>query len=175
MTVYTIQKASQDDLDGLIAVHTQSWLDAYPNEKEGVSYDFISNHVKSFSTETGREKRAGYIQESHDNPDYYLRIAKDSERTVVGFVDAQRGDTPELCGLYIGKSAYGSGLARQLVEPALAWLGTTNDIKLTVVSYNHRAQAFYRKLGFEPVPGSNKFYNNKPLTVIDMIRKGDKS
>lgn len=171
---FEIMRPTQDDVEGLIEMHAQSWLDAYPNPEYDVSREFIEEHVKRFTSDEGRAKRAAYVKESYENPDYYLRIVKDSDGKIIGFVDARKGSVPELCGLYIDKTAYGSGLARVLAEPALRWIGQENDIKLTVVAYNDRAQAFYKKLGFEAVPESDKSHDNIPLNVIDMIRKGDK-
>jgi ribosomal protein S18 acetylase RimI-like enzyme len=173
MTEYRIEKPVLKDADGLIAMHAQSWIDTYPNDSQGVTREFIEEHIKEFSSEEGKERRLNYIKESYDNPDYYFRVAKDEDGKIVGFVDARRGKEPELCGLYIDKSTQGSGLARQMAEPALRWLGMENDIKLVVVAYNERAQAFYKKFGFEKVSGSENFHDNKPLSVIEMIRKGD--
>lgn len=173
MSDFTIVRPTQDDRDGLIAMQAQSWIDAYPNDDYGISLEYIEDYVQGFSTPAGQAKRLGYIRESYENDDYYLRIAKDKAGKVVGFVDARRGQPPELNGLYIDKSAYGSGLAMDLAEPALQWLDKKRDIKLTVLAYNERAQRFYRKLGFVDVPNSEKFHKNTPLKVIDMIREGD--
>ena len=41
----------------------------------------------------------------------------------------------------------GSGLGTKLVESAEAWLGNI-PIHLEVVTYNHKAITFYKKLGF---------------------------
>jgi|TARA_B100001245_G_scaffold55335_1_gene37494 ribosomal protein S18 acetylase RimI-like enzyme len=172
MSEYIIKQPVPEDVDGLIAMHQQSWRDTYPNVEHGISQEYVDGYIKRFSSDEGREKRLGYIHESHSNPDYYLRVAKDGDR-IVGFVDARRGEIPELCGLYVDASAQGSGLAQQMAESALRWLGLDHDIKLVVVDYNQRAQSFYKKLGFNKVPGSEKFYKNEPLTVIEMVRKGD--
>jgi RimJ/RimL family protein N-acetyltransferase len=175
MSEYKVLQPTDDDVLALAKMHSKSWIDAYPNDEYGVSREFIEEHIKKLTTEKGLSFRHGLVKEQQDNPDYYLRVAKDKNDLIVGFVDARRGEEPELCGLYIDESTYGSGLARQLAEPVMEWLGRERDIKLTVVAYNLRAQAFYKKLGFEVVPGSDKFHNNTPLPVIDMIRKGDKS
>lgn len=171
MTKYIITQPTEADADGLINMHVRSWLVTYPSEENGVSEDFVRDRVKRFTTSEGQEKRRDYIRESYSNPDYYLRVAKDETGTVVGFVDARRGATNELCGLYIDSSAYGSGLATELAEPALEWLGKGKDIMVTVVAYNGRAQAFYRKLGFALVAGSERPYKDTPIRVVDMVRK----
>lgn len=171
MSNYTISIPEQSDRDGLIAMHVQSWLDTYPNEAAGVSAEYIKERVKVFSSEEGREKRAEYIREAHENPDYYLRIAKDAQGAVVGFVDARRGELVELRGIYIDKSAYGSGLAMELTEPALEWLGDDQEITVSVASYNQRAIAFYEKLGFVQVNGTKRLHKDTPIEVMDMKRE----
>lgn len=173
MSKYTITQPTEADTDGLIDMHVRSWLATYPSEENGVSEEFVQGRVKRFTTSDGQEKRRGYIRESHSNPDYYLRIAKDTEGTVVGFVDARRGATHELCGLYIDSSTYGSGLAAELAEPALEWIGKDKDITVTVTTYNGRAQAFYRKLGFTLVEGSERIYKDTPMHIVDMVRRGE--
>lgn len=172
MSSYQIRLPEKSDLDGLISVHVQSWKDTYPNEAEGVSKDFVNEYMERFTNKSGREKRSQYITEAHENPNYFLRIAEDEEGTVIGFVDARKSDNDyELCGLYIDKLMYGKGLAHDLADIALDWLGRSNDVRLDVVSYNKRAQRFYEKLGFKTIVGSKRQYKNTPIYVVDMIRK----
>jgi ribosomal protein S18 acetylase RimI-like enzyme len=119
-------------------------------------------------------KRRNYVEEAHTNPDYFLRIAKDRDGKVLGFIDVRRREKEnELCGLYVDKMVYGTGLAQAFTDEALHWLGDNKDIRLTVATYNNRAQAFYRKLGFEIVPGSERLRDNTGIPIVEMIRKGD--
>jgi len=174
MSKFIITSPNIDDARGLAEMHTRSWIDVYPNEEAGVSLAFIKKYVVKFTNNDGIAKRTAYIREGKTNPDYLLRIAKDQAGKIVGFVDSRKRDgTFELNGLYIDTSAYGSGLALELANLALDWLGRNNEIKVTLVVYNERAKHFYEKLGFEYVPGSETIHNNTPLTVMDMIRKGD--
>ena len=175
MSDYRIVQPTKEDVNELAEMHAQSWLDAYPNENAGVSEDFVQKRAGQFMSPEGNKKRLAYINESYANPDYFFRIAKDNQGKIVGFVDARRDENShELNGLYIDKSEYGSGLAMELAEPALEWLGKEHDIKVTVVEYNGRAQAFYKKLGFELVPGTQHFHKDTPMPVVDMLRKGDR-
>lgn len=173
MSTWSIFQPSSEDIDDLIAMHAQSWIDAYPNEKEGVSEDFIRERIKEFSNQDGKSRRLALVKKSYENPNYYLRISKNSDGKVVGFVDARRDEVTELCGLYIDKSVYSSGLADQLAGLALDWLGRWSDIKIVVVAYNKRAQGFYEKHAFKKTLGSEHFHRNTPLRVIETIRRGD--
>lgn len=171
---YEIVQPTVEDAEGLVAMHGQSWLDAYPNDEHGVSREFIQEHVDQRASKEGIEKRRQYIQESYTNPDYYFRIAKNSQGEVVGFVDGRKGEKNELNGLYIDKAEYGKGLAQQLCDGILAWFSDKDDIYLTVVTYNGRAKTFYQKLGFEIIPGSEHLHKGTVIPVVDMIRKGEK-
>jgi GNAT superfamily N-acetyltransferase len=42
----------------------------------------------------------------------------------------------------------GKGIGKRLLQTALDWLGTEKEVVLQVVSYNEKAIAFYRALGF---------------------------
>ena len=100
MSQYTITKPTPEDTDSLIEMHHQSWLDAYPNDTEGVSRDFIDTYFKKrMKEDDGRKKRAKYIDEARTNPNCYFRIAKDANNKVVGFVNARRGENSRSLGL----------------------------------------------------------------------------
>ena len=175
MADYTIEQPIVSDAEELIAMHSQSWIDTYPNEEHGITLDHVQGRIDQFTSDEGYEKRRNYIREGLENPDYYLRIARNIKGKIVGFVDARRGkEGIELCGMYVDKSEHGKGVALLLAKGAMQWLGDEADVILNVVIYNKRAQAFYQKLGFEIIPDSVHFHNNTVIPVINMIRKGEK-
>lgn len=176
MTDYRIVVPELEDIEGIIEMHVQSWLDVYPNEEQGISREHVQESVKRFTNEDGHIKRRKYIEEAHTNPDYFFRIAKDADGRIVGFIDVRRrSEENELGGLYLDKAAHGTGLAQQLADQAMSWLGDDGkNIRLTVATYNDRAQAFYRKLGFELVPGSERAKDNTGIPIVEMLRKGGK-
>ncbi len=174
MLQYKIAIPELEDTEGIIDMHVQSWLDVYPNDEHGISREYVKEQVKRFTNDDGHKKRRSYIEEAHTNPDYFFRIAKDKDDKIVGFIDVRRGDQEnELKGLYLEKTAYGTGLARRLADEAMDWLGNNKDIRLTVVTYNDRAQAFYRKYGFERVPDSEREKDNTGIPIVEMVRKGE--
>lgn len=171
---YSIQQPVVADAEELVAMHGQSWLDTYPAEEHGVSLEYVQKSIEERATPESLEKRRDYIRESHTNQDYYLRIARNSEGRLVGFIDGRKGEVNELTGLYIDKSEYGKGLAQELCKGLLEWLGDEKDIQLTVVDYNDRAQKFYNKMGFEKIEGSEYIYKDV-MPVIKMVRKRRKT
>lgn len=81
---------------------------------------------------------------------------------LVGFLDCGALGLPvenpapsglELYRLYVDVAAKGTGLAQELMDMALIWAkaGGANSLYLGVYHGNARAQAFYRKYGFETI------------------------
>jgi len=171
---FSIEQPTIEDVEGLLTMHVQSWFDAYPNESLGIDKSYIAKRMERLTSEKGRAKRAEIIRDAATNSNHYMQLARAKDGIVVGFVDAKIHDgIYELEGLYIDKSTYGSGLAHQLTDGALDFLGRDNEIRLTVVAYNARAQKFYHKMGFEIVEGSEHLHKDTIIPVVDMIRKGD--
>lgn len=173
MKHYTITQPTHADIDSLIAMHAASWLEVYPSPENGVSDEWVAKRVNEMKSPSGRQKRLQSIDDALADPDVLYLVAKEQGR-VVGFVVARKGANAELGALYIESAAYGSGLASELGAKAIEWIGEDSDAKLTVVSYNMRAQAFYQKLGFEVVEGSERAYKDTPMKVIDMLKIGVK-
>ena len=73
----------------------------------------------------------------------------------------------ELWGLYVARELHGSGLARALAEQALG----DEPAELWVFDGNPRAEAFYRKLGFER-DGVEAPHRETGLPGIRMVRGG---
>lgn len=64
----------------------------------------------------------------------------------------------ELHRLYVDKDVKGKGVAQRLTDEVIAWARARSApaLYLSVWENNHRAQAFYRRYGFEHV-GEHKF------------------
>lgn len=54
----------------------------------------------------------------------------------------------EIYALYVLRDYYGTGIGQALMEAALSALADFPEIYLWVLAENHRAKAFYQKLGF---------------------------
>jgi diamine N-acetyltransferase len=89
----------------------------------------------------------------------YIQLAYQGE-TLVGFLDCGALGLPlpapnpnglELYRLYLDNEAKGTGLAQTLMEMAIDWAKASQASALYLGVYcdNTRAQAFYRKYGFE--------------------------
>lgn len=71
-------------------------------------------------------------------------------------------DALELHRLYVDKEVKGAGVAQALMDDCLAWARGKGAkfLYLSVWEENHRAQAFYKRFGFEHV-GEHKFMVGK--------------
>ena len=127
-------------------MHHQAWVDAYADL---LPDDWFEHWTVDVSIAKWQR-----ILASPTPPDL-TRIAVFDETgaavawVVAGPVPSRRRRRParprELCGLYVARSHHGSGLARALAERALG----DGPAELWVFDGNPRAEAFYRKLGFE--------------------------
>ncbi len=168
---YSIERAKLEDALELAAMHNQSWIDTYPNDEAGVSLDYIKETIAGRLSEDGLNRRRRNIERSESDPTFFLRIAKNESNTIAGFIDGSLNDGKyELAGLYTEKSTHGTGLALKLWESYKEWADPTRPIWLTVVTYNERAKAFYKKIGFKELPDTERLYNGTHIPVVDMER-----
>jgi RimJ/RimL family protein N-acetyltransferase len=167
---YTIEQPKVSDALELTKLHNQSWIETYPNEEFGISQEYIEDRVSNRLSTEGIERREAAIKSSSKNATYFLRIARDEFGSIVGFIDGHlKDDGYWLDGLYTFRSTYGTGLGKLLWEAYLPWTDN-KDITLTVASYNQRAVAFYTKLGFTKVSGSEGKFADTPMPIVNMVR-----
>lgn len=168
-----IRPTTIDDIPKMRAMHARSWLDAYPNEDHGVTRKWVEERTNGWLTPEALEDSRVRFGTVYGSPQHFHRIAvKNSD--VVGIVHASKTEKGQhLEALYIAKEFYGSGLAKRLMDQALNWLDLSLPVDLEVVTYNKRAQAFYKKYGFEEKIGSEHLFAEK-MPVIVMERKGDR-
>jgi ribosomal protein S18 acetylase RimI-like enzyme len=94
------------------------------------------------------------------SPEFTFRLAEDSGR-LAGFVKLGPDNLPgealpgtiELYQLYVLEPWHGSGIARELMDWAIAEARRQGARYLTLTVYidNHRARRFYERYGFEEV------------------------
>ena len=138
-----IRAMTKNDLAAVSRLLGQSWRRTYSpimgaeptarlsDEKhapEKLAAELADNNKMSFVAEQGDGSIAGYAM-----------AAMDSQGDVM------------LDRLHIEPSAYGSGLAQDLLHAVLAAHAGVASIALEVIEGNDRAIAFYRKHGFEVV------------------------
>jgi ribosomal protein S18 acetylase RimI-like enzyme len=146
---FIVEPALPADADAIADIQRIAWLNTYVNQEAGITLEDVSSR---FEGEQGDQKRENWraIVES-DEPHRAIYVARGEEGRILGYVAARinsRGRAT-VGSLYVLPEAQGSGIGSKLMERALAWFSPDADVWLEVVSYNHRAVEFYKRLGFE--------------------------
>ncbi len=165
-----IETPSLDDVEGYRRVQARGWLDAYPNEDAGVPLEWVEQETSSWLTPEALKSSRERVQSILDDPQRrFLYVAK-VEGKPVGMVHTTAVDgNQRLEAVYVDKEFHGTGLAQELFDTAMAHLSPDLPVTLEVIAYNERAQRFYKKNGFEIVPGSEHFYKGIMPSIV-MVR-----
>lgn len=139
---YHLRQATPDDAEALVRMHTQAHEECYAHV---LTEEFFAARRESIAS------RAEQRRASLETSDPRIIALDDTER-VIGLADAGAARDEDLSGelelysIYVLKEAYGSGLGQALLDAAIGHRAAS----LWVLEDNPRAQAFYRKNGFEP-------------------------
>ena len=153
-----------------MSVHLQSWRESYAH----VLGDEVFRRRESDRSAAVEHRRAALAEQALD-PAIRNWLAHSEDGRLLGFASAgpardSDADVPlELWSIYILAEAYGKGVGQALLEqavekePAYVW----------VLEDNARAQAFYRRNGFE-ADGTSKdlpqVWAGTEMVEIRMVR-----
>jgi len=145
VTEVLIRTATVEDAEKIAAVHLASWREAYTDV---VPQEYLDSLDLDERTRAWREVFADLDRATS------VWVAED-EGGVVGFAslgpsrdeDAER-TTMEIYSIYLEPSAWGRGVARELMRTVLAALPDGSAVTLWVLAANARAAHFYRRNGF---------------------------
>lgn len=141
----TLSKALPDDARGITIVRRNTWLETYPNEKEGITKEDIEESFKKSTIEEESVQRADRIR---NNADTQIWVAKDTN-SIIGFAEAQKNkDKNAIKAFYILPAYQEQGIGTELMKNILQWFTDKKSISCGVASYNTQAIAFYEKFGF---------------------------
>ncbi|NNC11958.1 GNAT family N-acetyltransferase [Planctomonas sp. JC2975] len=164
-TAISVRAATRADAAGIARVHVRSWREAYahvfsPFLLEGLR---VSVRARRWERILAAGARVWVAEEA-------TRIAG---ARIVGWAasgparDADGPEPTELQGIYVLREHYGSGTGQRLIEAALG----TDAAYLWVLGDNPRAQAFYRRNGFESDGTSRvETFGGEPAHEIRMVR-----
>ena len=131
-----IRRAIEGDAPDIGALSICVWVDTYATE--GV-YDKISKFVYSEFTEEKIleviRNKIVYVATNEDNLTGYIVLSSDTDSKI------------EIETLYVMPKFQREGVGKQLIQQSLALAGKT--IWLSTWELNHRAIAFYNKIGFK--------------------------
>lgn len=139
---YEIRRATADDADALVRMHTLAHEESYGHLLPPAFFE-----ARRATMAEQVERRRPYL----DSPQPRI-IALDETNEIVGFADAGPGrdeELPqalELYALYTLNRTYSTGLGAALLAAALG----DSPAYLWVLEANPRARTFYGKHGFHP-------------------------
>jgi len=149
MTVQ-IPDATPNDADGVGQVQQYTWLATYPNAELGITKEDIEASFHASSSEEAVKRRQAWQQRINSDPLVHLWVAKHAER-IVGFCLAKKeGTQNRIQAIYVLPEYQRTGIGKRLLQTALDWLGSQQEVVLTVASYNQQAINFYSRFGFVP-------------------------
>lgn len=142
-----IRAATPDDAESIAKVHVASWREAY---SDVVPQDYLDRLDPTERAERWRTTLTSL------NRGTSVWVAEE-EGEILGFAslgpsrdeDADR-TTMEIYAIYLEPSAWGRGVARELMRTVLAAAPDDGPVTLWVLGLNDRARHFYRRNGFTP-------------------------
>ncbi len=170
---FTIEELRPDDVEVITVLRYESYADAYVNEELGVTRKWLNErNSRYYSPEYIQSWRDRY-EAGKGNGTIMAWVARAKNGKIIGFATPfiQPEGIRRVGSLYVAKAWYGKGVGNALMSKVVEWHGPVETIELHVVSYNERAKAFYRKWGFEEVPGSETLFAYK-IPEVMMVRKG---
>jgi ribosomal protein S18 acetylase RimI-like enzyme len=139
---YVLRQATPGDAEAVVLMHTLAHEECYPHL---LSPAFFAARRDAIPERVARRRNHLDVQDPRI-------LALDANNEVVGFADAGPGrdeDGPvplELYSIYLLARAQGIGLGAALVGAVIG----ESPAYLWVLEENLRAQAFYRRYGFQP-------------------------
>ncbi len=155
-----IRKALPQDAEEIQEVLYKTWLNTYPNENHGITKEDIEERYKNTFTDEAVNKMADEIANPPEGQ--LFLVAKDGD-TVVALCRAVRSSKiNRLRTIYILPEYQSKGIGKTLWIEALNHFDPNKDIVVDVISYNEKAIAFYKKLGFSE---TGKIFQDEKLKL----------
>lgn len=167
---FTITEMTEADIEPATAMRLQSWLETYVNDEAGVTREWVEARNKQ---QLSPEKVAARL-ERFKTAKVVGWVAGDGNGKIIGVATPYADETgvQHVGSIYVDKAWHGTGISGRLMENIITWSDPTKPIVLSVAAYNERAKAFYRKWGFEEVPGSEMLHENV-IPIVSMVRRGN--
>jgi ribosomal protein S18 acetylase RimI-like enzyme len=146
---YIIGIANPEDAPGIYEVMRTTWLNTYPNEELGISYEDIRARIEGEHGEDAPVRIEKWRKAILD-PNKTVFVAKEGNR-VVGYVAPfydEKNQQRRIGGLYVLPETQGKGVGYKLINKSIESFGREHDIFLHVVTYNTKTREFYERQGF---------------------------
>jgi ribosomal protein S18 acetylase RimI-like enzyme len=169
--VYELQIVGTEDSDQLIKLWIETFKQAYEevhSSEDIAAYCATNFTMDSASSELSNSQTVCCIGSIENDPRGFYLLKHHSCPIPLG------SKSSELKQIYVLAAEYGNGLGRSLYEHALDRIRGTGSgsVWLSVSDINYRAQAFYKKLGFDQLgPGPIFEVGSERLSSTIMLYK----
>lgn len=176
---WSVGRAVPEDAEIMAHMHAESFIDTYHSPTDDEYNLRVVAYAEQYLSPRRINMRAALIAASlpsHDGDDDQLYLhAKTNRDTSLGLLYGIRTERrQEIGSLYVAKDRKRQGIGRALVERFIEWSDPKRPVQLGVAIDNFNAQAFYARLGFKEIPGTERdFIPIKGLREITMMREGD--
>lgn len=170
-----VEPARPEDAAEVFGVQRRTWLDTYPNEEAGITYEDIRLRLEGENGELVPQKVERWKQGIESTGEKRATFVVRDNDKIVGFVapgimNGQR----RIGAIYVLPEAQSQGIGGKLLKKSLEWHGRSEDIFLHVASYNQGAIDFYERHGFEQtnteiVDEAALQHGNTPIPEIEMV------
>jgi GNAT superfamily N-acetyltransferase len=159
----TIQRAGLEDIDGIMKLSRETWLDTY-----GAWYsDSAKERILAVWLEPSGLVRA--IQDSLG----FVSIAKRESGEIVGVLSARlasAGGTPKIHRLYVLPAHQRHGVGTALLAALLAECPNARSVCLEVQADNQNGLNFWLRRGFQETGVKDESVVGETIRVIEMER-----
>jgi ribosomal protein S18 acetylase RimI-like enzyme len=145
-----ITNARPSDARQIQSVLNKTWLATYPNKKIGVTVADIRYRQKGSLGSARLQKRREDIRNSAHSKKYWL-VAKMGKKVVGVCGVAKEKDKNKLGTIYVLPKYQGTKIGYRLWIESRKLLNPRKRTIVHTATYNKKAVAFYRKLGFKNI------------------------
>jgi ribosomal protein S18 acetylase RimI-like enzyme len=172
VTEVIVEPARIDDVEAILQIRRDAWLDTYPNPDHGITRQMIKQRFDQVSEDKAIARwQKGIAGEGKTQITFVARV----DGVVKGFTGCRQVKGRRRIGsMYVEPGLQGQGIGGQLMRRAIDWFGRDENIYLDVVSYNQRAIDFYKHFGFEETglevqDAVKPFENGVHIPEIEMV------
>lgn len=143
----SVRPPRKEDILQTNAIFYKTWLATYPNSELGITVDDIHDRFKESNTPAVLEKRARMLEEfARDG----LFFVAEADSRLVGLCRITlHPDKNQLQAIYVLPEYQGKGVGKALWAEARKCFDPSKESIVHVATYNAKAQAFYKSLGFK--------------------------
>jgi ribosomal protein S18 acetylase RimI-like enzyme len=160
--MFTIERATVDDVEVIKQVLSETWLATYADHLSRATIEQVTTHWHD----------PRLLRSQIEKPGDYFAVAKD-DGTIIGLITVVVVNHDELLlsRLYVRPSHQGRGVGSRLLNAAIAAYPHAAVIRLEVEQHNAKGHAYWRSQRFVEVGTTTEHIGTDRIPVITMERR----